>query len=711
MAIRIPTYDTAQVAPTIGAAPLQSGQSYDNGENGRQLQQAGGALQDAAGTLTGEEVFAQNMANQVKVDAALNTVRQQQQSLTYDPDNGYLAKRGSAALDPDPLGRSLPQAYGEQLQDTISSTAAGLGNDAQRRVFQEQVAPIATSFTGQVQSHMLSEFTNFGMQTQDGTIKLAADAAKGAWDQPALITPQIAAAQAAVWKKGQIAGTPANLIQAEIQSTTSAIHSGVIDAALTNNEPAYALSYINAKKGEMTADDLLKANSIIKTDLRARVATSTAQNVMTDLQSKLAPSNADNVIAITAQAESGSQERNPDGTYVTSSAGAKGKMQVMDGTNANPGYGVTPAKDDSDAERTRVGQDYILALAKNYGGDMSKAWAAYNAGPGAVDKAVKADPTNWLSAMPAETQSYVTANVAKLQKGPVAALPSLQDVQNGVRDKLGPNPDPRLLSAALEEGKRVYTAFVDDRKTKGDNAVVAAQQYLIKNDGDFNSMPPDIAQAVTQYAPDKYDNLLGFASTLAKGENDTNMPAYLDAVAHPEELVKMPDSVFNSFVVDNFSQADGKRIARLRQETLSGNTDTSSGGLNRPALNQILNNRLVSIGINPTPKDLTEKARVGSIQHFITDDIFAHQQQLGRKMTQAEISDHVDQVFAQNTTFKNSFLGIPTGTSSMPTIATKVSDIPNTSLTQVRAALAANGNARPTDDQVIRTYLAGKIKR
>lgn len=711
MAIRIPTYDTAQVAPTIGAAPLQSGQSYDTGATGRQLEQAGGALQDAAGTLTGEEVFAQNMANQVKVDAALNTVRQQQQALTYDPDNGYLAKRGSAALDPDPLGRSLPQQYGEQLQDTISSTSASLGNEAQRRVFSEQVAPIATSFSGQVQSHMLSEFTSFGMQTQDGTIKLAADAAKGNWDKPDLISPQVASAQAAVWKKGQIAGTPANLVQAEIQQTTSAIHSGVIEAALTNNEPAYALAYINAKKGEMTADDLLKANSVIKADMRARVATSTAQGAMDSLRPQLAPTDGDKVVQITAQAESGGQERNPDGTYVTSPAGAKGKMQVMDGTNANPGFGVTPAADNSDAERTRVGHDYILALAKNYGGDMSKAWAAYNAGPGTVDKAVKANPQNWLSAMPAETQSYVAGNVAKLQQAASPPIPSLQDVHDKIRASLGDNPDPKVLAASLAEGARMYTDFTNNRKVTGENTVLAAQQWLIKNNGNFAALPPDLASAVTANAPDKYDDLVKFSKVLARGENATNMPAYLDAVAHPDELAKMSDATFNQFATTNFSQADGKRIANMRQDEINGKTDTSAGGLNRPALNSVLNNRLTSIGINPAPKDLGEKARVGSIQKFVTDDIFAQQQQLGRKMTQAEVSDHVDQLFAQNITFKNSFLGIPTGTSVQPVLGTRVSDIPASSLTQIRSALAAAGNPRPSDDQVIRTYFAGKTKR
>jgi len=726
----VPTYSSPQVAPASVPA------AYDPGLNsrllaegaansGRQLQSLGRAIQGVGDVATNEAVDAQMMANQVRVDAALNQVRQAQQDLTYDPQNGYAVKKGAAALDPDPLGRSLPQQYGEQLQDTISSVSAGLGNDAQRRVFTEQANGIATQFTGNVQRHMMQEFTNFGLETQQGTIKLAADSAKLNWSNPDQIAPQIESAKAAVWKAGQISGEPANLTAAKIQATTSAIHTGVIDAALQNNNPAYALAYIEAKKGEMTADDLLKANSIVKQDVRARVATGTAMAAMNSLQTRLAPTDADRVKAITAQTESNNRETNPDGSVVTSSAGAKGSMQVMDATNKDPGYGVKPAQDDSLAERKRVGQDYIMALAKNYGGDMAKAWAAYNAGPGTVDKAIAAaaksgSPGGWMDAMaqfqtPAknkETTNYVATNMAALQKQQTtsAPIPSMQDVHDNIRTQLGPNPDPRLLQASLAEGTRQYEDFMKNRKTQGENATVAAQQWLIQNNGNMAALPPNLASAVTQFAPDKYDNLVDFSKKIAKGENVTHMPAYLDAVAHPEDLAKMPDSVFNHFVTVNFSQTDGKQIAKLRQDEINGKDDQSAGSLNRPALNTALNSRLTAIGINPTPKDLGEKARVGSIQKFVTDGIFQQQQQLGRKMTAQEVSDYVDTTMAKNVQFRSTFLGFDTGATQQNLMNMKVADIPSASLTSIRTALAQAGNTKPTDDQILRTYWTSKSK-
>ncbi len=86
-------------------------------------------------------------------------------------------------------------------------------------------------------------------------------------------------------------------------------------------------------------------------------------------------------------------------------AGAQGPMQVMPGTQRNPGFGVTPAKDSSPEENFRVGADYLAAMVKRYG-DTKLALMAYNWGPGNVDAWIKdgSDP----SKVPAETRGYVT---------------------------------------------------------------------------------------------------------------------------------------------------------------------------------------------------------------------------------------------------------------------------------------------------------------
>jgi hypothetical protein len=90
---------------------------------------------------------------------------------------------------------------------------------------------------------------------------------------------------------------------------------------------------------------------------------------------------------------------NPD---AVSPKGAVGIAQIMPGTARDPGYGVTPVTDPTDPEEAlRFGAEYMRAMLDKYG-DYGLALAAYNAGPGAVDKAGGIPPFQ-------ETQNYVAS--------------------------------------------------------------------------------------------------------------------------------------------------------------------------------------------------------------------------------------------------------------------------------------------------------------
>ena len=124
----------------------------------------------------------------------------------------------------------------------------------------------------------------------------------------------------------------------------------------------------------------------------------------------------DNLLKALAIQESGNRHRDANGNLITSHAGALGKYQIMPATAKDPGYGVTPLRNDSEGEHKRFADDYLTALVDKYGGDTGKALAAYNAGPGSVDKAIKNHGANWLSALPAETRAYVPSVTSKLSK-------------------------------------------------------------------------------------------------------------------------------------------------------------------------------------------------------------------------------------------------------------------------------------------------------
>jgi soluble lytic murein transglycosylase-like protein len=89
----------------------------------------------------------------------------------------------------------------------------------------------------------------------------------------------------------------------------------------------------------------------------------------------------------------------------TSRTGAQGLMQLEPGTAA--GLGVTDAYDP--AQNIYGGTRYIKGLLERFHGDLHLAVAAYNAGPGAVEKYGDVPPY-------AETQNYVQNVIASYRK-------------------------------------------------------------------------------------------------------------------------------------------------------------------------------------------------------------------------------------------------------------------------------------------------------
>jgi hypothetical protein len=85
-----------------------------------------------------------------------------------------------------------------------------------------------------------------------------------------------------------------------------------------------------------------------------------------------------------------------------SGSGAIGIAQFMPGTAAS--IGVNPYN----PQASLNGAAQLMArLANEFGGDYSKALAAYNTGEGTVINAEQRGGTQWLSEMPADTQNYI----------------------------------------------------------------------------------------------------------------------------------------------------------------------------------------------------------------------------------------------------------------------------------------------------------------
>ncbi|WP_250470059.1 lytic transglycosylase domain-containing protein [Caballeronia sp. GAFFF2] len=167
----------------------------------------------------------------------------------------------------------------------------------------------------------------------------------------------------------------------------------------------------------------------------------------------------------------------PDSSTITNpKSGAMGAMQVMPATSRDPGFGIKPSNGTPE-DNVRVGNEYAAQMLQRYNGNQAHAAAAYNWGPGNVDKwiAAGADPAK----LPAETRGYV-AKVAGLQQVPTFGAQPQQQASAPVQqvpDSLKGNPFAEsFFGSDVVGGKRSDTAAVSVSGSPVSQAVQPSQQ-------------------------------------------------------------------------------------------------------------------------------------------------------------------------------------------------------------------------------------------
>ena len=696
-----PSVSRAALPDAYQRAPDALGEAGRVGAN--QLQQASRVAMGVAD----QAQRALDELDQVRVDDAINRLKERQLDLTFGKDTGFTHQKGLAALE-RPDGRPLSVEYSEQLMKSAGELANGLGTERQKRLFGLRSNDIIAGFRGQVMAHEGQQTDVYMQSVREGTIANRQREVGVYWNDPVKIDEALASIDAATADLGRRFGRSAEWIQARQTVESSKALATAIGGALERNDFAAADTLLKRYGARMSAEDLLRMRGVVDKQIDAGIAQQVATQTVRAALPAIQPTDFDRVIGVTMASESGGKRYGADGALLTSPKGAKGEMQVLDSTNQAPGFGVTPARDNSPAERARVGRDYMAAMVKRYDGDLAKAWAAYNAGPGVVDKAIELSATQrsgvagptWLQQLPQETQAYVAKNVAAYQAGEGRPTPpTLQDIHAAVRARVGEG-NPVRLKLALDEATRQFDDAHKAVKQRDDEAVANAQRWLANNAGRWNLMPASLRAAVPA---GQLDNLLGYAERVARGEDRTN-PAVYQQLSNQDVLRSLSDNEFYVLSTRELSQADRKHFADQRGKLLSGAAGDKPGDLNAGAVKGVLDTRLRELGLDPTPKDGSSDAqRVGAIRQFVDRSLLDAQASAGKKFTDAEVAKHIDGLFAQTDVVKGWFTD-----SSAPTLMAQVGDIPKAVKDRLKADFKAAGISDPTDGQLLGAYFLAR---
>lgn len=733
MAMRVPTVDGPSVSeqplPAVRESSVASPELL--GAGAQQMGALGNAAQNLGTEVMQLQTARRKQFDAIRVDDALNQAQEAAVKLTTTPGTGFKDQTGVAALNRD-SGIPLADEYTSKLKQQVDQIGNTL-TPMQRAQFGAKANDVVRGFYGQALEHERTQRNDYTLSVRDTTVATAKNSITLNPSDPKNVDFQIDRIRGAyqggqdengnvIPGSAQMQGKSAAWAKEKADEAVSDAHGNAVKYLMDLGNVNGAMSYFNRYSGQMTAKDVLEVQGRLTKDYDVRQGSAIADQVWQRAQPQVAPVPMDKLTTLVMGAESGGHRYAPDGSLFTSPKGAKGEMQVMDATNRDPGFGVRPAADDSPGERARVGRDYLAAMVVRYPNDLRKALAAYNVGPGAVDKALaEADADTksgafhggqpgadyWLTKLPQETQSYVQNITSKFANGDGAPpRPTLADLHNQVRAQLGPNASPATVNVALDNLTHRFEDQDKALKQRGEEAQATAMRQVAQNGGRFSDLPASVRADLNQYAPDKVDDVLKFGIRIAKGDDTTNSAVY-QKLADPNYLRTTSDNQLYA-LRGQLSQSDYQHFVDERAKLLNPTASTGPGDLNSSAIKNTLDARLRELKIDPTPKDDggNDAARIGAIRRFVDEQVLSAQRNQGKKFTDAETTAFIDKLAATSPTLHGYVRDY-----TAPLFAATTGDIPNATKDAIKDALKKQGVPDPTDAQILNAFLHLSVQK
>lgn len=501
---KIPTYNTPQVAPN--ALP----QAFASDTQGRnytpeQGQQLGQALGQVGQQMSKAALDMAQQANELRVNDALNQLKEESLRLTYDKDTGYTNLRGVNALE-RPDGKPLEEEYGSALQTARDTIMAKLSNDAQRLAFQRNADGLMTSFRGNLIKHESDEFRTYAQSISEGVQATALREIGLSWNNTEAVDKAVTRIRAETYRQGQLLGKSAEWQEAQARKMASTAHKTALGAALENGDLLYADGYLAKYKDQMEADDILQVRGLITKEMDVRVGTELGAETFASFAPRIATSDFDRLSNIALGAEA-----------------------------------------TSDTEQSRAGREELAKLLQRYDGDVGKTLAAQRWGADNVDKAFKEHGANWLAHAPAATREYVEQAAGEFGTGAGAgSKPTLAEMRAALRRNPQLAGNPKRLKYAEDRLEADYKAYTDGIKQREDEALDAAYRGLYANGGNIAGLPAAVRAAIPGQ---QLDSVLNFARSVAKGTHANNPEAWAQILSLPRaELARMdPIDFYRSF--------------------------------------------------------------------------------------------------------------------------------------------------------------------
>lgn len=631
--------------------------------------------------------------------------------------NGLLFKQGADMFQAQDNGKTPAENAMDELGRHIGATGDNLGNDEQRRLYRDWALEAKAQAGGLLQQHEGRQFRVYqrgvglaAIDTQKQTMALN-------YNNAALLENGVNAIRQASADLAGLEGYPAEYGQVRAQEHASAALSAAFGAALAHDDSAAAASILQGFSGHMLSEDLLKNRQTLRRADNLKTTDLIAGQVLSNLAPRLQTSDFDRMRNITFNTESAGRQFDAQGQPLTSAKGAKGVGQLLEATAkeaaALAGLPWRPELFNHAAtggEADLQAADYNQALAgaylqkqlRDFHGDAGLAWAAYNAGPGALRKALgeaEAKGGDWLDYLPKETQAYVAANLQAFQAGEGRfPRPTLAEAQAHALGLLGGKAPADLRKQVLDEVENRFQLQNQALRQGREQQRADAMRALLDNGGRISALPVEMlaslplrdaerltsfAKAVAADKPAATDFSLYYKlKTDPDRLRNTNLMAYRDRL-HPEE--------YNQLAGAQRALADGPPLQAAPER-------------------DILERYMAEAGIDPRPTaaDLAGARAVGRIWSAFDKRLAAAAQQRGGKLNDEDIEKVAARLFT-----RVGVKGLLYGVNEKPAVLvdwkTDKVEVPDADRRQIIEALRqTRPGAEIDEDRIFYLYLKGK---
>lgn len=493
------------------------------------------------------------------VQNAMNDLREHGKVVQYgDPSDpmtpGFLGLKDKAALDAwQPTADGFKQ-YRQNLMNGLTP--------AQQRIFAQESEPFMNGALGSMGAHAAGQRQSYQDNVQDATLSSLASSGAANSDNPAAFANAYAQGKQSIIARNATLGYGPDhpVTMQNIQKwNDSYFHTAIITAA-QKGDAISARNMLLSNERNMSAPVFAKTMAAIRPEYDRQVGDNLANEVWNDHGGPQAiPADADPAATMQNMllAESGGKQKDKDGNTIASGKGAIGIAQMLPATAEETAKRIGMPWDENrflhDENYNRaLGQAYFQQLCDKYGNNQTLACAAYNAGPGTVDKWLKqyGDPRTgaisdeqFVQAIPYdETQRYVSRVASSLSRNvpvPSATPPDLSaklaEIHRVSQERgYGQEIEDHAMSRAMHNNALWEAQTRDARASLHGQINDLSSAYM--NGNTQNQVPEQ--QIRSLYQPDEADRIVsglnerrqaGLALNALKWATPAQVGAYMQA--------------------------------------------------------------------------------------------------------------------------------------------------------------------------------------